>query len=312
MSTWQSIPTLVGTGRDAVHRFADAIGLSESELRQSDWEDIPFLAPEDAPNSERNFDWKQHTYSVYRVRTTARDLWLFWFAIRGWTPGNFIPMQPEVVATWQRPDPRTVTSCSYARCQNPALEWLGPAIALQLSIDEYTHTLAFYGCSKGHQEALRQTGRIKVLLQGPEQAGATSRTLAADTIVRLFPDVSKRGEHSMSTSLKDERAGRLVGCPFDQWVFDVASHWREDDIAILETMLRARLQEHYDYFGEHGRGFWQLRVNYPRTRYTAVSVGGSFFEAESAQGLADEITEDYAALRATWRTAPAEKKETQA
>ena len=312
MSNWQSIPTLVGTGKDVVHRFAEAIGLSASELRQSDWEDIPFLAPDDAPNSESNFDWKQHTYGVYCVRTAARDLWLFWFAIRDWTPGTFIPMQPEVVATWQRPDPRAVTSCSYAGCQNPALGWLGPAIALQLSLDAHAHTLAFYGCSKEHQDALRQTARIKVLLQGPEQTGATRRVLAADTIVRLFPDASKRAEHSMSTPSKDERAGRLLGCPFDQWIFDVASHWREDDIAILETMLRARMQEHYDHFQEHGGGFWRLRVNYPRTRYTAVSAGGPPFEAASAQGLADAITEDYVALRASWRTPSAAKKETQA
>ena len=116
----------------------------------------------------------------------------------------------------------------------------------------------------------------------------------------------------MSTPSTDERAGRLVGCPFDQWVFHVVSHWREDDIAILEMMLRARMQEHYDHFQEHGGGFWRLRVNYPRTRYTAVPAGGLPFEAASAQGLADKITEDYAALRATWRKAPVEKKETQA
>lgn len=100
--------------------------------------------------------------------------------------------------------------------------------------------------------------------------------------------------------MSDERTGRLPGCPFDQWVFDSAGHWLPEDIALLETTLHARMQEHYDHFQEYGGGFWRLRVNYPRTRFTALPAGGLPLAAASARALAAAITADYMALRQSW------------
>jgi len=108
--------------------------------------------------------------------------------------------------------------------------------------------------------------------------------------------------------MSDERTGRLPGCPGDQWVFDMVSHWLPEDITVLETTLHARMQEHSDHFQEYGGGFWRLRVNYPRTRFTALSSGGTTLEATSAQALANAITQDYAAIR-MWQPRPVQQKD---
>lgn len=160
MTNWQSIPTLVGTGADAVHRFAKAAGLTESQLRQSDWEEIPYLPPAAlAEGEEAGFQWQQQTtYAAYRVRTSTKDLWLFWLAFRDWHQGEFLPMDPQVVSHWQRPGPHMMTRCAYRLCFNPALIWPDPALSLQIELYNQTYTVNFYGCGDAHREALRATG----------------------------------------------------------------------------------------------------------------------------------------------------------
>ena len=120
MPDWKSIPTLVGLGADAVQTFANEVGLTESDLRQADWEALPYLEPGDVTGANASFDWKTHTYAVYRVRTISRNLWLFWFAIADWQPGQFIPISAKVVAYWRHPDPLLVTPCASMHCANPA------------------------------------------------------------------------------------------------------------------------------------------------------------------------------------------------
>ena len=175
MSNWQAIPLLVGTGSEAVHRFAASIGLSQSDLRQSDWEAIPYFAPTDT--MEEGFAWEQHTYAVYRVLTKTKDLWLFWLAIQAWRKGELLPFEPQAVTHWQRPDPKRITRCAHSLCLNPSFMWPDPAISFEVQMQGHQYPVNFYGCSEEHRADLQRATGITLALKTLEEVPVATQTI---------------------------------------------------------------------------------------------------------------------------------------